>query len=236
MHHTPILHRPAVTLTRMHTILSGIGIMLLMLVSPVSFAAAQQLRLVDGNATTMIEDPGTYRAYYGKLSGEPHIYTFKADADIVPVKVVILVPDIVGAKTDISVALIDERHPENPFAVADGSSIEWTRFFDTAGRDSYLAGPMLEATVPRGTYQIRVWSSNNDSPYVLVVSGKEKFSIGETLHRYATLPSIKSQFFGKSAVQAYLTPLLLWPILGVLIVAGLIVFLLIILRRRSRAI
>lgn len=214
----------------MHMLLSGI--MLLMLFSPVTFAAAQELRLVQGSATTSIDDPSVYRAYYGKLGGEPQVYAFKADSDVEPVKVVILVPDIPNAKTDISVALIDDRHPENPFAIADGSAIEWTRFFDTAGRDSYLAGPTLEATVPRGTYQIRVWSSNNDSPYVLVVSGKESFSLGETLHRYGTLPAIKSGFFGKPGYQAYLTPLLLWPILSVLIVVGLILFIVIIFFRR----
>lgn len=223
---------PAI-LTRMHKLLAGL--MLLALFSPVSFAAAQQLRVVQGNAATNIEDPSIYRAYYGKLSGEPHVYTFKADSDIEPVKVVILVPDIPNAKTDISVAFIDDLHPENPFAVADGATIEWTRFFDTAGRDSYLAGPTLEATVPRGSYQIRVWSSNNDSPYVLVVSGTEKFSIAETLHRFGTLPTIKSEFFGKSGIQAYLAPLLLWPILSVLIVVGLVLFLLLVLRRRARA-
>jgi len=213
----------------MHTLLSGI--MLLMLFSPVTFAAAQELRLV-GTGTTTIDDPGVYRAYYGKLSGEPHVYTFRADSDVEPVKLVVLVPDVANAKTDISIAMIDGLHPENPFAVADGSAIEWTRFFDTAGRDSYLAGPSLEATVPRGTYQIRVWSSNNDSPYVLVVSGKESFSIGETLHRYGTLPAIKSQFFGKPGYQAYLAPLLLWPILGVLIIVGLILFIFMVFFRR----
>lgn len=196
-------------------------------------ASAQQLRVVEGNTTT-IDDPGVYRAYYGKLTGEPHVYTFRAEGDIVPVKFVILVPDTAGAKTDISAGLIDELHPEEPFAVADGTLVEWTRFFDTAGRDSYLAGPTLEATVPRGNYQVRVWSSNNDSPYVLVVSGEEPFSIGETLRRYSTLPTIKSEFFGKPRLQAYLSPLLLWPIFGVLILAALIIFIVIVyLRHRA---
>ena len=175
-----------------------------------------------------------YRAYYGKLSGEPHVYTFRAEGDIVPVTFVILVPDTAGAKTDIVAGLIDELHPEEPFTVADGTLVEWTRFFDTAGRDSYLAGPTLEGTVPGGNYQVRVWSSNNDSPYVLVVSGEEKFSVGETLRRYGTLPTIKSEFFGKPGIEAYFSPLLLWPILGVLILAALIIFIVIVyLRRRA---
>jgi len=195
-------------------------------------ASAQQLRVVDGNATTTIDDPGVYRAYYGKLSGEPHVYTFRAEGDIVPVKFVILVPDIPGAKTDIVAGLVDELQPEEPFTVADGTLVEWTRFFDTAGRDSYLAGPTLEGTVPGGNYQVRVWSSNNDSPYVLVVSGEEKFSVGETLRRYGTLPTIKSEFFGKPGIEAYFSPLLLWPILGVLILAALIIFIVIVYLRR----
>src|SRR3989344_6442772 len=89
------------------------------LLMPCAAVFAQQLRVVEGNATTTIDDPGVYRAYYGKLSGEPHVYTFRAEGDIVPVKFVILVPDIPGAKTDIVAVLVDELQPEEPFTVAD---------------------------------------------------------------------------------------------------------------------
>ncbi len=205
---------------------------LIFLSVPAAFSFAQQLRIVEGDATTTISEPAVYRAYYGKLSGEPHVYTFTAPGDIFPIKLVVLQPDVAAAKTDVSVALIDELHPEAPFAVADGSVVEWTRFFDTTGRDSYLAGPSLEATVPSGHYQIRVWSSNNDSPYVLIVEGKQPFSLGEVLRRFSVVPAIKSDFFGKPAYQAYLTPLLLWPILSVLIVLGLVLFITIVFFRR----
>lgn len=208
------------------------GLTFLILLLPATAVFAQQLRLVEG-ATTAI-DPTIYRAYYGILTGAPHTFTFSTDADITPVSFVIFVPDTSDAKTDITAAMVDTQHPDSEFVVGDGSMVEWTRFFDTAGRDSYLAGPTLTATIPKGSYEVRVSSDTSDVPYVLVVSGKESFSIAETLRRYGTVPSIKSQFFGKSAAEAYLTPLLLWPILGLFILAALIVFLtMLYLRRRT---
>ena len=46
------------------------GVLLMFAVPALLFA--QELRIV-GGATTPIGDPSVYRAYYGKLSGEPHV-------------------------------------------------------------------------------------------------------------------------------------------------------------------
>lgn len=194
-------------------------------------ASAQQLRIVDEASTAI--DPTTYRAYYGKLSGEPHVFTFSVSEET-PVKFVLLVPDVPKANTGISATLVDSANPDGLFVTGDGALVEWQRFFDTAGRDSYLAGPMLEATVPAGEYRIQVSSAADDAPYVLVASGESSFSLLETFRRYATVPVIKSDFFGKSSIEAYLTPLLLWPIFGVLILAALGIFG-IMVRRRLQA-
>ena len=215
-------------ITAMHKLF--VGACIFAMLAPFA-ASAQQLRITAGSETHL-DDPTTYRAYYGKLDGEPHIYTFSTEADT-PVKFVLLVPDVPDAKTDISATLIDAAHPESLFLTADGALVEWQRFFDTAGRDSYLAGPTIDATIPAGTYRIQVSSSADDAQYVLIVSGEESFSIVETLRRFATLPEIKSAFFGKSGAEAYLTPLLLWPVFGILIVLGLIVFAFIVYRRRT---
>lgn len=193
------------------------------------FVSAQQLRIVDGQTAI---DPTAYRAYYGKLTGEPHIFTFTTTEET-PVMFVLAVPDVPEVKTDVSATLTDAAHPDGLFLTADGGMVEWQRFFDTAGRDSYLAGPTLETSVPPGEYRIQISNAADDASYVLIVSGKDSFSLLETFHRYGTLPSIKSQFFGKSAAEAYLTPLLLWPIFAVLILAALVVFILIIVRRRA---
>jgi hypothetical protein len=198
-----------------------------------TFSLAQQLRIMEGSTTAI--DPTAYRAYYGKLAGEPHVFTFTTTEET-PVKVVLVVPDIPDAKTDVSATLVDTKNPDGLFVTADGALVEWQRFFDTAGRDSYLAGPTLEATLLPGEYRIQVSSAEDDASYVLIVSGENTFSLLETFRRYATVPAIKSDFFGKSAAEAYLTPLLLWPIFAILILAALAAFVAIVfLRRRARA-
>lgn len=195
-----------------------------------AFSLAQQLRITEG-ARTSIEDVGTYRAYYGLLGGEPHVYSFAVDAET-PVSFVVLVPDTSDAKTDISIALSANQNAETPLSRVDGGLLEWTRFFDTAGRDSYLAGPAIQATVPAGEYEVRITNPETTGRYVLVVGSDEVFSFSESLRRYATLPTIKTEFFQKSAMHAYVTPLLLWPIFGFLSVIGLALFAFIVYRRR----
>lgn len=198
----------------------GVIATLLFLVLPLA-ASAQQLRIVDSPSTGI--DPTTYRAYYGKLTGEPHSFTFSVSEET-PVKFVLLVPDVEDATTQISATLVDAKDPQGIFIPGDGTLTEWQRFFDTAGRDSYLAGPTLEGDLPPGEYRVQVSSASDDAQYVLVVSGDSSFSLIETFRRYGTVPAIKSDFFGKSSAEAYLTPLLLWPIFGVLILAALAIF------------
>lgn len=213
---------------------TGIGRLLILMIGliltiPV-LSFAQQLRIVEDASVPI--DPTVYRAYYGKLAGEPHLFTFTVTNDT-PVKILLLVPDVPDAKTDISATLVDTQNLEGVFVAADGGLVEWQRFFDTAGRDSYLAGPSIDTTVPPGEYRIQVSSAADDAPYVLVVSGESSFSPFEIIRRYATVPNIKSEFFGKNAAEAYLTPLLLWPMFAVLIVAALIVFIAIVSMRRA---
>lgn len=205
----------------------GIFAMLLFLILPLA-ASAQQLRIVDESTTEI--NPTAYRAYFGKLSGEPHTFTFSVDEET-PVKFVLLVPDVPDANTQVSATLVGADESQGVFVPGDGTLTEWQRFFDTAGRDSYLAGPTLESTVPTGEYRVQVSSADDDAQYVLVVSGDSKFSLIETFRRYGTVPAIKSDFFGKSAAEAYLTPLLLWPIFGLLILVALALFAIMVLRR-----
>lgn len=207
-------------MTHQSHVRTGIIAALLFFLLPFA-VSAQQLRIVDEGTTEI--DPGSYRAYYGKLSGEPHSFTFTVDEET-PVKFVLLVPDVADVKTDISATLVDIKNEQGVFIPGDGALMEWQRFFDTAGRDSYLAGPTLEATLPPSEYRVQVSSSADDAPYVLVVSGDSSFSLFETFRRYGTVPTIKSEFFGKSAAEAYLTPLLLWPIFGLLILLALAIF------------
>lgn len=195
--------------------------------SPIS---AQELYLVGGNQTTI--NPREYRAYYGKLSADSHVFSFETTTDT-PVSFVILVPDVDGVSTDITAALTNTAMQDSPLLLANGALMEWSRFFDTAGRDSYLAGPMLATELPQGSYEVRVSSLVEGTPYILVVSGEKTFSLSEIARRYAVLPTIKSEFFGKPGFHAYLTPLVLRPIFAVLLLLGGVLFILILIRRRT---
>lgn len=221
----PLCH--TLLMTHQSRISVGILAVLLSLVLPIA-VSAQQLRIVDEGSTAI--NPTKYRAYYGKLSGEPHDFTFTVDEET-PVKFVLLVPDVPDANTQVSATLVDVKNPQGVFIPGDGTLTEWQRFFDTAGRDSYLAGPTLEADLPPSEYRVQVSSAADDAQYVLVVAGDSSFSLLETFRRYGTVPAIKSDFFGKSAAEAYLTPLLLWPIFGLLILAALAIFVMMVYRR-----
>jgi hypothetical protein len=197
---------------------------------PLAFTTAQELRIVD-ESPTEIDDPEAYRAYYGKLEGSPETYRISASEPF-RLSVVILAPDVEGTRTDFIARVVDTANPDPPFTVVDGTASEWIPFFDTAGRDDYLAGPLFQAGVPAGNYEIEVTNEGNEGAYVLLIGEESAFSIGEIFNRYGALPSIKSDFFGKPAYQAFLAPLLLWPIIAALIVLAVIVFALYLFRRR----
>ncbi|HWO07385.1 MAG TPA: hypothetical protein VNM40_02265 [Candidatus Paceibacterota bacterium] len=193
-------------------------------------SAAQELRIVEGPSVT-VDDPEAYRAYYGKLAGEEHVYHIES-ADPFRLSVVILTPNVEGARTDFSAAVYDKIDTDEPVIVLDGTVSEWQWFFDTAGRDEYLAGPVLRGGLPQGAYEVRVSNPDNQGAYVLVLGEDSWFSNSGLISRYSALPTIKTEFFGKPASQAYVTPLLMWPVIALLIVITIIVFALYIVRRR----
>lgn len=204
-------------------------IIALILALPLSLGA-QELTIVD-SAETRVQDAQQYRAYYGELTGAPHVFTFNVPSDSYTVKAIVLTPDTADVGTDVVAEMISDKNPGESFARVDGGMIEWQRFFDTSGRDSYLAGPMLEATLTTGSYRIQVSSPDNMGPYVLVFEGEDGFSLGQIFSRFGALPTIKSEFFGKSALEAYTTPLLLWPVVTTLIMLAVVIILLIVYRR-----
>lgn len=200
---------------------------------PFAVSLAQELRIVESSPTA-IENPEAYRAYYGKLDGAPEVFTITVTEPF-RFSIVILTPDVQGARTDFTANVIDMANPDTPFAVVDGTVSEWIPFFDTTGRDDYLAGPLFQAGIAAGTYEIRVSNPDNEGAYVVLLGEESSFSLGEIFNRYGALPTIKSDFFGKPAYQAFLAPLLLWPIIAVLIVLAVIVFTIYLLRRRTPA-
>lgn len=196
--------------------------------------SAQELRIVE-STPFVIDDPEAYRAYYNVLDGAPAVYSIES-SDAFRLSLVVLAPDVDGARTDFRAEIVNTAGTGTPPTVVDGATAEWIPFFDTSGRDDYLAGPIFQVGMDAGTYEIRITNVDNAGAYVLLLGEERGFSIGEIMNRYSALPTIKSEFFGKPSYQAFLAPLLLWPIIAVLIVLALVVFLVYLLQqRRSRS-
>ena len=187
-----------------------------------AIASAHQPRITESRLTE-VPSPEVSKAYYAKLTGEPDVYVINTNEPI-DLYVGILVPDIEGQSKDVSAAIIRNGDIEKPLAVLDGINFKWSKFFEEFGRDTYWKGPEYKARVGAGTYEIRVWSSNNDSLYSLAVGQIESFNPSEIISAYTTIPQIKNFFFNKPAYTAFLTPFLGVPIailLGTLLFTGI---------------
>jgi hypothetical protein len=159
-------------------------------------ALAHQPRLA-GDATTTVEHPEISKAYYGKLTGDPHSFFIYASSSF-PLYVNVLVPDVPGQKSDVSAAVIKNNNTINPLVVLDGNKGPWKPFYEPFGADSYLMGPEYRADAGPGVYQIIVWSSNNDSTYSLAIGEAESFDLNETINAIQLIPRIKQEFFHES--------------------------------------
>lgn len=186
--------------------------------------SAHQPRIVESDLTA-VEMPEVSKAYYGKLSGTPHVFLI-SESEPFDLYVNVLVPDVPGAKTDVSAAVVQATNPEEPLILLNADAAPWSRFYEEFGQDSYLAGKEERRELPAGEYEIRVWSSNNDSTYVLAVGEAERFTPREIIKTFQVLPVLKRDFFQKPAYEAYLTPILGGPIAfgGVIIVLLLLLY------------
>ncbi len=186
-------------------------------------ASAHQPRLVPpGQESIEVKNPEVSQAFYGQFKENPHIYNISSGKEF-EIYLNVLVPDLPGAQKDVSAALLKAGDTEHPVAVLDGINFNWQPYHEEFANDDYFKGPEFGQTVPAGDYEVRVWSSNNDSKYVLVIGKKEQFftpsSIIDTI---TTLPAIKSQFFGKPAYTAFTNKIGLY-LLGLFVVLLLII-------------
>jgi hypothetical protein len=166
-----------------------------------SVTFAHQPRIVKDNPT-VVTSPEVSKAYYGRLTGEPAVYTITADKPFT-LYVSVLVPDIVGQKKDISAVILKDG---KQFALLDGTSFKWKKFFEPFGHDTYWQGPEFKAREEAGNYEIRVWSSNNDSKYSLAIGEIEAFNFKEGLNALTLIPQLKKDFFNESPVSFILSP------------------------------
>lgn len=179
---------------------------LFMLSMMIGLAYAHQPRLVS-DGVTQIENPEISQAFYSELDGEPEYYKIISDEDF-NFYVQILVPALDGIDKDVSVEVTYEHeeggeHEDEPLFLLDGTNHSWTIFFEEFAGDTYYEGPEDEAIVGPGTYNIKVFSPDNEGKYVLVVGMIEAFPPDEIVKTLFALPQLKAEFFEKPAYTAY---------------------------------
>lgn len=195
---------------------------LLILAIPFSHADAQELRVLPNADTVHIDNPEKSVAYYGDLKGAPQTFTLNSDEPF-SLFMALIVPDVPGIATDLTAEVYDNQNADVPLTVLDGREVTWQGFTDTSGGDAYLAGPTFKATIPEGSYDVRISSPDNMGQFVLIVGEERGFSLSRIFKAYNALPQIKEQYFGKQRVEAFLTPLLMWPTIIILIILGLLI-------------
>jgi hypothetical protein len=178
-----------------------IPITLLILFLIPTLTSAHQPRIADSRLTEVLS-PEISKAYYGKLTGEPDVYVIKA-TEAFDLYVNVLVPDIVGQKKDVSAVILKDN---KQITVLDGINFEWKKFYEPFGADTYWMGPEYKARAEAGVYEIRVWSSNNDSKYSLAIGEIEAFDMKEGLNALTVIPELKKNFFDKSPIGFIKSP------------------------------
>lgn len=197
------------------------------------FVFAHQPRLIE-TETIEVVDPEVSKAYYARLTGEPHLYRIQSDA---PFRFYanVLIPDLPDAKKDVSAAVLKAGETDRPIAILGGPTAAWKPYHEEFGNDDYLQSDEFRQELPAGMYEVRVWSSNNDSVYVLAIGEKEEFPPKEIVSALSVMPRIKEAIFLKPWYSAYLTPFLLPKlVMTALALIAIVVVVVVLLRRRKR--
>jgi len=195
-------------------------------------ALAHQPRIIGQATRIIVVEPEVSKAYYGELKGEPAIYEIMV-ADPFHLYVNILVPDIAGVKKDISAEI---KKDGEELAALDGAQFDWQEFYEPFGGDNYFSGPEFNQEVGAGEYIITVFSPANRGKYALAIGQLEEFPPKEILKTILVLPTLKKDFFAKSALTAYfnLSGLFLLAIIA-LVVAVIFIFFWIKRRKRKKS-
>jgi hypothetical protein len=197
-----------------------ICVLALVILLPVTLAHQPRIAFsnLPGNATR-IENEEVSQAFYGELKGEPDYYKIRAQKNFT-LYLELDSPAIEGADKDYSLEVFSGAEWMNPEPVLTlrGTNSSWQPWFEDFARDNYFRGPYLRRNLNAGTYEIKVFSTDNAGKYVLVVGEQEKFTLLEILRTIFVMPSIKKNFFGKPYISAYTN----W--IGVVALALLLLF------------
>ena len=127
-------------------------------------------------------NPEISKAYYSKLTGEPHYYKIKSDKKFL-FYTGILSPKISDTYQWLSLDVTDENN--NIIYQADGSSFNWKAWYEPYARDYYWKGPEIGTatntefktsfSLEAGTYLIKVYNDTNTGHYSLAIGEAEFF-------------------------------------------------------------
>jgi hypothetical protein len=165
-------------------------------------AAAHQPRVVKAEEI-VVADPEISKAYYGRLSGKPHIYKIRAMEGF-DFYINVLVPDIKGQKKVVSFEIFKGGES---FAVLNARDHQWVKFFEPFGQSTYWQGPEYRARAEAGEYTIRVWSNEKNIKYSLAIGEIELFNGKEGINALLLIPDLKRNFFNESPVSFIFSPL-----------------------------
>ena len=178
--------------------------------------SAHQPRLVKNNQIK-VSNPEISQAFYGELKGQPQEYSIFS-AQPFRLYLGLLVPDISGAKTDISVAVLSNGQT---LANLDGRNFKWMPYFEKFGGDAYLWGPEFSAAdsnrtaglkgqeMPAGNYIIKVSSPDNLGKYSLAIGDVENFPPREIINALYLVPQLKINFFAYPTLKL-LSSIYIW--------------------------
>ena len=126
--------------------------------------------------------PEISKAYYSKLTGQPHYYVINSEDDFL-FYTSILSPKINEEPSRFSLEVLDGD--QNIVYKVDGSNFKWTAWYEPYARDWYWKGPEIGVesgkefqtsfTIDAGTYYIKVFNENNIGHYSLAVGEAEFF-------------------------------------------------------------
>ena len=153
-------------------------------------AFAHQPRIVD-SIETIVTEPEISKAYYGELTGEPHLFLIEAPKEFA-LYANILVPDVVGVSKDVSVVI---TRGDTEIARIGGADRVWEHYYEEFAGDWYWRGPAYASQAPPGSYVLRVSSPDNRGKYALAVGEIEAFDGAEILNVLSLKPRLKRDLF-----------------------------------------
>lgn len=181
------------------------------------FVSAHQPRLTDSRVTA-VPNPEISKAYYGKLAGEPDVYTIESSEPF-NLYVGILVPDLENPQKDVTAEV---RKGTEVIATIGGVSANWKKFFEPFGQSTYWDGGEYKTPVEAGSYSVVVTSINNDSKYSLAIGEIEAFDGKEGMNALNLIPELKREFFEESPSSFIKSPFGWGLIVAMYVLAGIV--------------